>query len=274
MGNGPGALIQVIVGDDPVDWTSIGFALDDEGRGQVGAVGIRCVGAGDARGRGIVGWVVAGCTVDGDDIDGLATTTVPPPGVPRADVVAEQPIRHTEPGAEPEPGAQPADAEPGAQPAAAEPGARPGPDRGAVPGPTPGHPNGVTRIDHLVVTTPDLDRTTAALEAAGLPARRTREAGHGRRQRFFRLGEVIIELVGPVEPAGDGPATFWGFAFTVADLDATAGRLVGRIGEPRPAVQAGRRIATLRRSDEVSVPVAFMSPPPPVTSGGSGDTPR
>jgi hypothetical protein len=250
MGNGPGALIQVTVGDDPVGWTSIGFALDGEGRCQVGTVAIRCVGTGDERGRGIVGWVLAGCTVHGDDIDGLATTTVPAPapGVPCAEVVGEQPIPHTEP--------------------VAEPGSPAG------PGPSPAHPNGATRIDHLVVTTPDLDRTTAALEAAGLAARRTREAGHGRRQRFFRLGEVIVELVGPVEPAGDGPATFWGFAFTVADLDATAGGLAGRIGEPRQAVQAGSRIATLRRSDEVSVPVAFMSPSSPVTSGGSDDTPR
>ena len=29
-------------------------------------------------------------------------------------------------------------------------------------------------------------------------------------QVFFRLGEVILELVGPPEPAGDGPARFYG----------------------------------------------------------------
>ena len=132
-------------------------------------------------------------------------------------------------------------------------------DVGADWGDPPDHPNGVVSIDHLVVATPDLERTTAALEDRGILARRTRDAGRGRAQRFFRLGEVILELVGPTEPAGDGPASFWGLVFTVADLDATAAQLSGRIGEPKAAVQPGRRIATLHAGDEISVPVAFMS---------------
>jgi hypothetical protein len=51
------------------------------------------------------------------------------------------------------------------------------------------HPNGTTVIDHVVVATPDLDRTVAALEATGLEARRVREADSGGRhlrQVFFR----------------------------------------------------------------------------------------
>lgn len=132
-------------------------------------------------------------------------------------------------------------------------------------GPAPSHPNGVTRIDHVVVLTPDLDRTTAALAAAGVEPRRTREAGTGpdgvaRRQRFFRLGEVILELVGPAEPTGGGPARFWGLAYEVADLTATAERLDGLLTEPRDAVQPGRRIAALRREAGLSVPTAFLSP--------------
>jgi hypothetical protein len=132
------------------------------------------------------------------------------------------------------------------------------------------HPNGALAIDHIVVMTPDLDRTTEALGAVGLEARRTREAGGGRLQRFFRLGEVILELVGPAVPAGDGPATFWGLAITVDDIDATATHLVGRIGEPKAAVQAGRRIATLRVGDELSVPIAMMSAPTAPRSFGAG----
>ena len=42
------------------------------------------------------------------------------------------------------------------------------------------------------------------------------------RQVFFRLGDPILEMVGPPEPSGDGPARFFGLALTVADLDATA----------------------------------------------------
>src|SRR3954470_6785815 len=38
----------------------------------------------------------------------------------------------------------------------------------------PEHPNGALAVDHVVAVTDDLDRTTAALEAAGLPLRRVR----------------------------------------------------------------------------------------------------
>jgi hypothetical protein len=129
----------------------------------------------------------------------------------------------------------------------------------ALPAGPGSHPNGTTAIDHVVALTPDLDRTTAALDDRGIVARRTRDAGRGRAQRFFRLGEVVLELVGPTGAGGEGPATFWGLAFTVADLDATAALLGEAVSAPKDAVQPGRRIATLRSGDAVSVPVAFMS---------------
>jgi hypothetical protein len=117
-----------------------------------------------------------------------------------------------------------------------------------------------------VVTTPDLDRTVAALEAAGLQARRVRDAGRGDRairQVFFRLDDPILEVVGPPEPSGDGPARFLGLALTVADLDATATALGQHLGEVKDAVQPGRRIATLRRSAGCTTALAFMSPSRP-----------
>jgi hypothetical protein len=128
------------------------------------------------------------------------------------------------------------------------------------------HPNGTTAVDHLVVMTPDLDRTVAALEGAGLEARRVREAESGGRpirQVFFRLGLPVLEVVGPPQPSGDGPARFFGLALTVADLDATAAALGDHLGEVKDAVQPGRRIATLRRSAGCTTALAFMSPPPP-----------
>jgi hypothetical protein len=124
-----------------------------------------------------------------------------------------------------------------------------------------GHPNGVTRIDHIVVFTPDLDRTTAALADAGVERRRVREVelDEGKlRQGFFRLGEVILEVVehGKVEP---GPARFWGITFAVSDLDAAAALLGDRLGSIRDAVQPGRRIATVRREANLGLPVAMIS---------------
>jgi hypothetical protein len=128
--------------------------------------------------------------------------------------------------------------------------------------PTPVHPNGVTSLDHLVVMTPDIGRTTAAIEAAGLELRRTRDTdqyGPPFRQTFFKLGDVVLEVIGPVEPRDERPARFYGLAFTVADLDATAEFLGARLHRAKDAVQPGRRIATLDRDAGSSVPIAFMS---------------
>lgn len=130
------------------------------------------------------------------------------------------------------------------------------------------HPNGVVLIDHIVVATPDQQRTIAAFEALGLSPRRTRETdqyGAPFLQTFFRTGEVIVELIGPATPSGDGPAGFFGLAFTVADLDATVAYLgEGEgVGSPKEAVQPGRRIATLRhKTFGVSIATALMSADP------------
>lgn len=130
------------------------------------------------------------------------------------------------------------------------------------------HPNGVTVLDHVVAISSDLDRTVAALERAGFDLRRVREeptpAG-APRQAFFRLGAEILEVVQAPEEAiertgGDRPAFFWGLAFVAPDLEATVAQLGEHASEVRDAVQPGRRIATLRRSAGLSLPVALMTP--------------
>lgn len=120
------------------------------------------------------------------------------------------------------------------------------------------HPNGSTLLDHIVVFTDDPDRTTLSYADLGLEARRVREIGNGTTQTFFRAGEVIVELVGPI-PNVIGER-FWGLAMTVADLDACAALLGDRLGPIKDAVQPGRRIATLRHEAcGLTVPIAFMS---------------
>jgi hypothetical protein len=139
----------------------------------------------------------------------------------------------------------------------------------SVPPVAPAHPNGALAIDHVVAMSPALERSVRALQAAGLVLRRIREqptpAG-APRQAFFRLGAEILEVVqepdGAVERGGgpDRPARLWGLALVVEDLDRAVEGLGAHAGSIRPAVQPGRRIATLRRSAGLAVPVALMSP--------------
>jgi len=130
-------------------------------------------------------------------------------------------------------------------------------------------------LDHVVAITPALERTVAALQGAGLDLRRIREEptpARAPRQAFFRLGADILEVVQEPEEAiergggVDRPAFFWGLAFVAPDLDATVAGLGERVSEIRDAVQPGRRIATLRRSAGLSVPVALMTPQPDLHS--------
>jgi len=128
------------------------------------------------------------------------------------------------------------------------------------------HPNGVEVIDHLVIMSPDVDRTIAALNEVGVETLRTRlvdpeQYGFEARQTFFRLGEVILELIGADQPQGDGPAAFFGLAYTVSDIDALPAFYGEHLGSVKDAVQPGRRITTLRHKElDMSVATAFMSP--------------
>ena len=57
------------------------------------------------------------------------------------------------------------------------------------------------------------------------------------------------------------PAWFWGLVINVEDLDAAAEHIgPDGIGAVTPAVQPGRRIATVRAELGLGVPVALMTP--------------
>ena len=214
-------LVGLTVADDTTAWQAGGFTVGEDATCRIGAVTVTLVGR--EHGRGIRSWTLTGLALGATEIDGVTTIA--------ADA-GEGDHRVGEASAS-----------------------------GAA------HPNGAILIDHVVMTTPDPERTIASLEGAGLVHRRTRLAdGHDQpmRQDFFRMGEVILELIGPREPEpahAHRPARLYGLAHTVADLDATADALRGRITTPKDAVQTGRRIATLHTSDlDLSVPTAFLSP--------------
>jgi hypothetical protein len=129
------------------------------------------------------------------------------------------------------------------------------------------HPNGIVAVDHLVVSTPDVDRTVATFEDLAWECRRRREgAAYGNqtmRQAFFWLGDVIVEVVGPQHPDphdADKPASFFGIAFTSSDLDATRAFFGDLMKPPVEAVQAGRHITTISSRGGSSVAIAVMSP--------------
>ncbi|MCX6397079.1 MAG: hypothetical protein NTV23_11380 [Propionibacteriales bacterium] len=126
------------------------------------------------------------------------------------------------------------------------------------------HPNGVVGVDHVVLLSPDLRRTVAAFGALGVEPRRHRDGelgGRAVRQVFFRLGAVILEVVGSPDTAVAGPSTLWGLTYVVADID-TAAAFFGEHTSPvKDAVQPGRRITTLRHRDlGLSVRTALISP--------------
>jgi hypothetical protein len=131
-----------------------------------------------------------------------------------------------------------------------------------IPPPFHTHPNGATGIDHVVVVTPDFDRTAAALAKAGVDLRRDQFAEGRGRLGFRRIGPAILELVHRPEMEGADPK-LWGLTFVVISLETLAERLGDVLGPIGPAVQPGRKIATLSSDAGLSVPVAFMSPEPP-----------
>lgn len=137
------------------------------------------------------------------------------------------------------------------------------------------HPNGVRSVDHVVLASPHLARTTDALAAIGVEPRREREGelgGVAVKQIFYRFGGVIVEVVGDPIATGSGPASLWGVTFTVADIDATAEFFGDRVSRVKDAVQPGRRIATLRHRDlDLSVRIALISSMPRRVATGGPD---
>ena len=123
------------------------------------------------------------------------------------------------------------------------------------------HSLGARSIDHVVVMTGDLEQTTGDVAlATGCELKRIREVGKIR-QGFHRIGRggLIVEVV-QHEDDDRSAAEFWGLVIIVEDLDEACAQLgADRVGEPKDAVQPGRRIATIRSSVGLGTAVALMS---------------
>jgi hypothetical protein len=207
MGEQRPELAGLRIACEPDAWRTLGFAVDREGRCQVGRTTLTLCGR--AAGDGILGWRLRHVAPPGP-IDGLPTETADPELEPPAEA---------------------------------------------------GHPNGALRLDHVVLATPALARTQAALADVGFDLRRTRDVPRrALRQAFYRMGEVVLEVVGPPERATEGPPSLWGLVVVVPELDAFADAHPELVGPAHDAVQPGRRIAAARPAARLGTHVAFMSP--------------
>jgi hypothetical protein len=119
----------------------------------------------------------------------------------------------------------------------------------------------VIGLDHVVVNTDDIDRTTQAITAAlGLEVRRERQLGNGAVQRFHKLENTIIEVVSGPHITQPG-ASLWGMVASVDDLFELAEELgENTTSPPKKATQPGRYISTVRGSVGLGVPFALMTP--------------
>ncbi len=118
----------------------------------------------------------------------------------------------------------------------------------------------VIGLDHVVVNTDNIDRTTEAITAAlGLEVRRERQLGNGAVQRFHKLDNTIIEVVSGPHITQPG-ASLWGMVASVDDLfDLTEELGENTTSPPKKATQPGRYISTVRGSVGLGVPFALMT---------------
>jgi hypothetical protein len=123
---------------------------------------------------------------------------------------------------------------------------------------------GIRSLDHVVVATPAFDAFAAELDDRRMGLRRVTEI-KGTRMGFRRLGGPILEIV---EAPAQTTASFWGVTFAVPGAPGEVGSLdelcarTPVLGEPRPAIQPGRRIAAVRAEAGLSTRVAFIDPEP------------
>lgn len=113
----------------------------------------------------------------------------------------------------------------------------------------------ITQLDHVVVTTGNVDRTLAVYGAKlNLDLRLDREnAAWNARQLFFRCGDAVFEIAARIgEPDLEAlarPDRFGGLAWQVEDPDAAQARIAAagfNVSEVRKGRKPGTRVFTVR----------------------------
>ena len=137
------------------------------------------------------------------------------------------------------------------------------PISGELPKPTP-EEGAVTALDHLVINTPNPERTVATYGARlGLRFALDRTAEQwNTRFLFFRLGDLTLEIIHRLDQASDsgGDDRLWGITWAVDDLEAAHQRLnaLGRdISDIRTGRKPGSRVFTVR-DGTLNVPTLFI----------------
>ncbi|MEM1151914.1 MAG: VOC family protein, partial [Pseudomonadota bacterium] len=128
--------------------------------------------------------------------------------------------------------------------------------------------DGIARLDHLVINTPNPDRA-AALYGARLGLRlaldRTAEQWKTR-FLFFRVGGLTLEVINRLDHAHDPAAadSLWGLTWAVADLDAAHNRLTREgvaVSDIRTGRKPGSRVFTAK-SHTLGIPTLFIAHAP------------
>jgi catechol 2,3-dioxygenase-like lactoylglutathione lyase family enzyme len=104
----------------------------------------------------------------------------------------------------------------------------------------------VEKLDHVVIRTPNAERALAIYGAKlGLDLRLDRSnESWGVRQLFFKAGDAVVEFGASLKaPASDGPDSFGGLAWLIADPEAAQARIAAA-GFDVSEVRAGRKPKT------------------------------
>jgi catechol 2,3-dioxygenase-like lactoylglutathione lyase family enzyme len=129
----------------------------------------------------------------------------------------------------------------------------------------------VAALDHVVVHTPNPDRALGVYGAKfGLDLRLDRaNEKWGARQLFFRCGGAVFEVGASLKaPVSDGPDTFGGLAWRVADPHAAQARMAAagfNVSEVRTGRKPGTHVFTVRDAPG-GVPTLMLSAEPALES--------